>query len=133
MSVTKLPSGRWRAQVYDPLTKANVSVSTLIGGPGTYRTKREAKAAREQARVHLGAARRDVTVAQFRERWMNDPLFARPRASTMVTNAARTEGFVARYGELPLAQSTTGSWPSGWPAVGTRTRRRRHVRCGTTR
>ena len=85
MSVTKLPSGRWRAQVYDPVTKANVSVSTVIGGPGTYRTKREAKAAREQARVRLGAASRDVTVAQFRERWISDPLFLRPRASTNLT------------------------------------------------
>jgi hypothetical protein len=32
VSVTRLPSGRWRAQVYDPETRTNVSVSTLLGG-----------------------------------------------------------------------------------------------------
>ena len=116
MSVTKLPSGRWRAQVYDPTSRRNVSVSRVIGGPGTYTTKREAKAAREQARVHLGATRRDVTVAQFRARWVSDPLFARPRASTNVHNAERTKSFCQRFGELPLSQvddTTVGEWLAG--------------------
>jgi integrase len=102
MSVMRLASGRWRAQVYDPAVRHNVSVSKILGGPGTFRTKKEAKAAREQARVHLGAIRHDVTVAQFRQRWLSDPLFARPRSSTNVTNAERTKGFAERYGDLPL-------------------------------
>jgi integrase len=44
-----------------------------------------------------------VTVSQFRERWISDPLFARPRASTNIHNAERTKGFARRYGELPFA------------------------------
>jgi integrase len=116
MSVTKLPSGRWRAQVYDPVTRANVSVSKVIGGPGTYHTKREAKAAREQARVHLGAGSREVTVAQFRERWISDPLFFRPRESTNLHNAERTLGFARRYGDLPFVDvddRVVGEWLAG--------------------
>jgi hypothetical protein len=33
VSVTRLPSGRWRAQVYDPATGKNLSVSKVVGGP----------------------------------------------------------------------------------------------------
>lgn len=47
VSVMKLPSGRWRAQVYDPATGRNVSVSRILGGQGTFTTKTEAKRARE--------------------------------------------------------------------------------------
>jgi hypothetical protein len=116
MSVTRLPSGRWRAQVYDPVTRTNVSVSKVLGGPGTFRTKTEAKTAREQARVQIGAARLDVTVSQFRARWISDPHFARPRESTNVTNAERTKGFASRYGDLPLSQVDdwiVSSWLAG--------------------
>lgn len=51
MSLSKLPSGRWRAQVYDSSLGRNVSVSRVLGGPGTFATKSEAKRAREQARA----------------------------------------------------------------------------------
>lgn len=103
MSISRLPSGRWRAQVYDPATGKNASVAGILADtPGSYRTKTEAKAARERARARLGGARHDVTVAQFRERWLTDPLFARPRASTNVTNAERTKHFAQRYGDIPL-------------------------------
>ncbi|HMH58794.1 MAG TPA: hypothetical protein VK537_06410, partial [Galbitalea sp.] len=57
MSVMKLPSGRWRAQVHDPALGRNVSVSRVLGGVGTFATKTEAKWARERAREHLGTAR----------------------------------------------------------------------------
>jgi integrase len=96
--------------------KGNVSVSKLLGGSGTFRTKTEAKAARERARSRLGAARHDVTVGQFRERWLADPLFARPRESTQVTNAERTKAFAERYGDLPLNQvddAIVADWLAG--------------------
>lgn len=115
MSISKLKSGRWRAQVHVP-GKGNVSVSSVIGGPGSYRTRGEAKAAREQARARIGAARHDVTVAQFRERWINDPLFARPRQSTNVTNAERTKAFAAKYGSVPMSRvgdDIVADWLSG--------------------
>ena len=53
MSVQQLPSGRWRAQVYDPKSKKNVSVSKILGGVGTFPTKKGAKRARERARDQL--------------------------------------------------------------------------------
>ena len=40
MSVTRFSSGRWRAQVYDPVTGKNVSVSGVLGGPGRTRRRR---------------------------------------------------------------------------------------------
>jgi integrase len=103
MSLTKLPSGRWRAQVH--ITgRGNVAVGRLLPhGQSTFATKREAKAAREQARALIGADSRDrVTVAAWRDRWLTDPLFERPKRSTMIHNAERTRAFADRYGTLPL-------------------------------
>ena len=124
MSVTRLPSGRWRAQVYDPATGKNVSVSALLGGPGTFRTKGEAKAARERARARLAAARGDagVTVAAFAARWTSDPLFARPKESTNIFNRERIKHFVARYGATPIAaidDRVVSEWLAGGHKVGT--------------
>jgi integrase len=103
MSVTKLPSGMWRAQVYQPATGKNVSVSKILGGPGTFPSKREAKAAREEARGRLGmVVRQQVTVADFALRWTTDPIFARPKESTNLHNAERIRAFVAAYGTVPL-------------------------------
>jgi integrase len=103
MSVSKLPSGRWRAQVYDPATGKNVSVSKVLHGPSTFDTKREAKTAREKARGLLGmVVRQQVTVRDFAERWTTDAIFERPKASTNLHNAERVQGFVDRYGDLPL-------------------------------
>jgi hypothetical protein len=39
MSIQKLPSGRYRAQVYDASTGKLLSVSKVLGGPGTFRTE----------------------------------------------------------------------------------------------
>ena len=104
MSISKLPSGRYRAQVYDPAVGRNVSVSSVLGGARSFATKREAKAAREQARQRLGEPRSTVTVAAFRDRWLTDPLFARPKQSTMIHNAERTRAFADRYGSLPISR-----------------------------
>ncbi len=82
MSLTKLPSGRWRAQVYDPVRGHNVSVSRVLGVSGTFTTRAEAKRARELARARLGEdLAKPVTLAAFWERWTTDPLFARPKES----------------------------------------------------
>jgi integrase len=109
MSITKLPSGRWRAQVYDPATGENVSVAKVLGRPrseSTFATKREAKQAREQARARLqddaGERRRRVTVAEFSERWSRDKLFLRAKDSTNLVNAERIKGFVKAYGTVAL-------------------------------
>jgi hypothetical protein len=91
MSVTRLPSGRWRAQVYDPATGKNLSVSHVLEGPGTFATKTEVKQARVSARERLGhACVQDVTARTFWDRWTNDPLFAHPKESTNIHNRERT-------------------------------------------
>jgi hypothetical protein len=99
VSLSKLPSGRWRAQVYDSSLARNVSVSRVLGGPGTFATKSEATRAREQARVRLGDVCMDGgTLRGFWERRTTDPLFARPKESTNIHNSERTRAFVERYG-----------------------------------
>lgn len=104
MSLTQLPSGRWRAQCYH--NGRNVSVSDALGLPKgtTWATKREAKAAREDARRALATVQQmGVTVAEFRERWISDPLFQRPKESTNLHNAERTKAFAEQYEHRELA------------------------------
>lgn len=97
MSLSRLPSGRWRAQVYDPAQGRNVSV-------GTFNTKAEAKAARERARE----ARRDpsstTTVLEWWTTWTTDPLYDRPKASTNRHRAERTRHFARDHASLPLSR-----------------------------
>jgi integrase len=123
VSVMKLPSGRWRAQVYDPSIGRNVSVSRVLGGPGTFATKAEAKRAREQARVRLGdVCAGTVTLSGFWERWTTDPLFARPKESTNIHNRERTRAFVERYGTRRMDavdDAVVAEWLSGGKRNGT--------------
>jgi hypothetical protein len=49
-------------------TGRNVSVSALLGGPGTFRTKGEAKAARERARTRLAIERGVESMTLFGRR-----------------------------------------------------------------
>ena len=123
MSVTRLPSGRWRAQVYDPATGKNLSVSHVLGGPGTFATKTGAKQARVRARERLGHARvEDVTAQAFWERWTSDPLFARPKESTNIHNRERTRAFVDRYGNLSIGgigDQVVAEWLAGGQRNGT--------------
>lgn len=116
MSVSRLPSGRWRAQVHHPGKHGNVGVGEILGGLSTFRTKAEAKQAREEARRRLRARLASATVRDFAERWCSDELFARPKRSTMIHNAERVSGFVERYGELALgavSDDVVGAWLAG--------------------
>lgn len=122
MSVQQLPSGRWRAQVYDPTSRKNVSVSKITGEPGTYRTKTEAKQARARAREALGQRQSDVTVADFHKRWTTDPLFERPKESTNVHNLERTRAFAEKYANVPIARvgdEIVSEWLQGGKRNGT--------------
>src|SRR6185437_936990 len=85
MSVSKLPSGRWRAQVHDPRVGRNVSVSKILPRePSSYATKTEAKQARARARAELQVrVEQGVTLREFWGQWRTDPLFARPKKDTM--------------------------------------------------
>lgn len=116
MSLSRLPSGRWRAQIHHPGKGHNVGVGEILGGISTFRTKAEAKQAREEARRRLRARLESATVRDFAERWTTDELFARPKRSTMIHNAERVRGFVERYGDLPLGavtDATVAEWLAG--------------------
>jgi integrase len=123
VSVTRLPSGRWRAQVYNPATGKNESVGAILGKPGlTFRTKTEAKDARSEARRRLATGPSSMTVAQWHQRWTTDPLFRRPKESTNLHNAERTQGFAKRYGTLPLDRvddAVVAEWLAGGLRNGT--------------
>lgn len=114
MSISKLPSGRWRSQCYDSATGKNVAVADVIGGPRSFKTKREAKKAREEARTELAKrTRHGVTVAMFRERWLTDKLFATPKESTRLHYAERTKRFTERYGDMNIGDvndETVTAW-----------------------
>jgi integrase len=116
VSLSKLPSGRWRAQVYHQ--GQNVSVPKVLGQPrGTsYATKREAKFAREEARRRLGQQRSAMTVGEFAGRWTTDPLYERPKESTNLHNAERIKAFVQKHRHLTLDQVTdeiVAQWLAG--------------------
>lgn len=133
MSLSKLPSGRWRAQVWNPKLGRNVSVSTVLPadyearsgerGCKSFKNRSDAKTAREDARRLLADhAHTAVTVAAFRDRWLTDPLFARTKESTMIHNRERTKAFAAKYGHLELRQVTdqvVGEWIAGGKNTGT--------------
>lgn len=117
MSVSQLPSGRWRAQVHDPSAGHNVSVSKVLGGPGTFATKREAKAAREKARVLVGGRREHLaTVGEWWATWTTDPLWRRPKESTNRHNAERTKAFAKKHENMPICRvndDTISLWLRG--------------------
>jgi len=78
--------------------------SPATAGPGSFRTKTEAKDARTEARrrVDGGHGPDGITVRAFALAWTTDRLFARPKRSTNIHNEKRIQGFVDAYGDLPL-------------------------------
>jgi integrase len=103
VSVSKLPSGRYRAQVWSQ--GRWVSAHSIIGGERSYKNPTEAKKAKREAQVALEARRGTgtMTLQAFADRWTTDPLFSRPKESTNLHNAERIGGFVGKYGRVGLA------------------------------
>lgn len=112
MSVSKLASGRWGAQVWDRALDTNVRVSKVLGddylsadgeiGSRSFRTKTAAKRAREDARRKLDGPRGGVTVGEWFKTWTTDPLWARPKESTDKHNAERVGAFAKKYKNVPI-------------------------------
>ena len=123
MTLTKLGNGRWRARVHHEGKDLSVAKVLGLASGATWRTKAEARAAREKARVRLKGHRvNEGTVGDFWERWTTDPLFQRPKESTNIHNRERTKGFVDRYGPLRLNQVTdlvVAEWLRGGAHRGT--------------
>lgn len=103
MSITKVKTGRYRAQVYNPATGRNISVSKVIGGSSFFESKADAKNAREKARALLAkGVLTGPTLAAFAYRWKTDPLWQRPKGSTNHQNHWAIREFVDLYGHLPI-------------------------------
>src|SRR5215470_17520040 len=99
----QLPSGRWRARVWHPRQRKQISARQIIGGPDSYDSCRDAEAAeKEAARVLRASARAGISLADWWAEWTTDPLWARPAESTNIHYRERTGRFVTRFGQLPL-------------------------------
>jgi hypothetical protein len=136
MSITILPNGRLRAQVYDPSTAKNVSVAKILGLPrdqatweNTRKGRREAEKARERARDLLNAQHatsRPLTVGEWYERWTSDRLFETgpkgPRKpGTLIHYHGQCRLFATAHRDVPL---------DGVSGRGATSLRRRSSRCG---
>jgi integrase len=119
----QLPSGRWRGRVRDPRTAKQVAPHTVIGGPSTYASKREAERAEDRARDVLhDLAVRGKTVGEFWNEWTTDPLWLRPAESTNLHNTERTRAFAAKYADRPMLAidaSVVAEWLKGGSNLGT--------------
>jgi integrase len=119
----QLPSGRWRGRVRHTRTGNQVAPHTIIGGPKTYKTEREAQRAEDQARdVLVDLAERGVTVGEWWTTWTTDPLWARPAESSNIHYRERTRAFAARYADRPLRavdSLVVAEWLKGGVNLGT--------------
>lgn len=118
MSVSRLPSGRWRAQTYDSATGRYVSSAKVLGlTDPTFAKEHEARRADAKA-AELLAARKPhaLTLQEWADRWTTDPLYQRPKESTNIHNRERIRRFVETYGHLPLGaigDQVVAEWIAG--------------------
>ncbi len=89
----------------------------------TWRTKSEARDAKEKARAILkGRNPNEITVREFWKQWTTDPLFSRPKESTNIHNKERTKAFADTYGDMKLADVgdlVVAQWLRGGQRTGT--------------
>jgi integrase len=105
VSVSKLSSGRWRSQTYDPATRKFVSSAKVLGlAEATFKTESAARRADAKAAEVLAQRRGvEVTLQDWADTWTTDPLFRRPKESTNIHNRERIGRFVAEHGSVPLS------------------------------
>lgn len=110
MSISRLPSGAWRAQIHDPRRGGNIGVGHLLGGPSTFPTREDAEAARARARAELCG---DPVVIQSkreaREQREAERLAARMEDARQ-KRAAITAKLERWLSEGYLIDATTGCW-----------------------
>jgi hypothetical protein len=104
MSISKLPSGRFRAQTYSAETGTFVSSAGVLGlTERTFKTETAARRADAKAAELLKERRgHALTISDWAETWTTDPLYQRPKRSTNLHNAERIRSFVREHGHLPL-------------------------------
>lgn len=129
MSVSAMPNGRLRTQVYDPASRRMVSAARALGLPRSEATFPATRAGRRQAQdlerramvALAGHAALVVTVAGFRDRWLTDPIFHErwkdgQTGPTAIHNRERTLAFSQQYGHLPLSRvddTVVAAWIAG--------------------
>lgn len=119
MSTSRLPSGRFRAQVWSPVEGKTVSAAAVLGLPErSFSSERLAKDAVTDARRKLRANQAcQITVAEWGERWLEDPLYAGQRKeSTAKQYRQRVRQFVGEHGDMPLSEvsdQTVAEWIAG--------------------
>jgi integrase len=123
MSISPLPNGRFRVQIPRPgdrpvalskLLTRSEELARKFNDPkargGTYANAKQAAVA-EQVGLDLVATRSIsiVTVKEWRERWLADPLFIGAKKQATIRKwESDTRGFVARYGHLALTDVDHG-------------------------
>lgn len=104
MSVSRLPSNRWRSQTYDSESGKFVSSAGVLGlTERTFKTETLARRADAKAAEVLKERRgHALTISDWALTWTTDPLYQRPKRSTNLHNAERIRAFVREHGHLPL-------------------------------
>lgn len=126
MSVHRLPSGRWRARAWDAHANTKVTAAAYLvpaeraklgEHKGTFPTEAKARTAVGIAGARIEErARSGITVAEWRDRWVTDPLWTRPADSTNINHAERTKRFAERYGTRNLCDvddKVVAEWIAG--------------------
>ena len=121
----QLPSGRWRERVTRPGDNGKqmqISPHTIIGGPKTFASRRDAERAEENARTVLLELGDGKTLSEWWVEWTESRLWARPSESTNVHNRERTRAFVDAYGDRPMRSidhRVVAQWLHGGRNLGT--------------
>jgi integrase len=105
MSVSRLPSGRWRSQTYDSATGKFVSSAKVLGlTEPTFATETKARRA-DAAAAKVLAERRglQLTVAEWARRGRRTRSTGAARRARTSTTEERIRRFVDEHGSLPLA------------------------------
>ena len=120
MSVSRLPNGRWRAQVY--ANGKTLSAAKVLGLPpeqSTFSSKRKAEDAVAQARRLLASrASSGVTVGEWAQQWLTDPFWQRPKESTNLRRAGRLKAFGRPAWQSEAFRPPRGVSHVNWPVSG---------------
>jgi hypothetical protein len=124
VSVSRLPSGKWRAQTYSSATGKFVSSAKVLGiDPATLTSESKARRADAKAAEVLAARKpHALTLAEWAETWTTDPLYQRNKQSTNIHNRERIKRFVDTHGHAPT-----------WTRSGTRSSRNGSAAARTSR
>lgn len=108
MTISQLPSGKFRAQVYYPPKKRAVSVAQWNDGVGSFKTLGQAKKAIKRAEVAIANERGQsrMTIAEWRELWLKTGVDGGWKMKTAKVYRESTEKLVEIHGDVALVDFT---------------------------